>query len=271
MTDIVSYWREFEQTLQAKGLGWALEYAPADLRTARMHRHPYGARLDRLLPADYLAFVKEVGYPVLGFEYYDRQGMSFLPPEPMAVLSPMVHDHDHGFPEETEGEPTMCRHAFFAGYDLSDIHGFALTEDGVWVVEDSSVVEHAGTFTQWLQDELKRLEQEIAEPGFADCTEPDEAADPHRLFGYSLESNFTDRSPYSAADLELSWVEEQVGSPYSYGLIDASGRWRIPMGRRYVEVRPFRDGVAEVRLPAEDGSYGGPWVRIDTEGETVGQ
>ena len=64
----------------AKGLGWALVYAPADLRYPRMATHPHGARLDHLLPADYRAFVKEVGYPVLGFSYYDRQGTTFLPP-----------------------------------------------------------------------------------------------------------------------------------------------------------------------------------------------
>ena len=70
---------------------------------------------------------------------------------------------------------------------------------------------------------------------------------------------------------DRSLVEDQSDCPFSYGLIDGEGRWRIPMGRRYVEVRPFRDGVAEVRLPAEDGSYGGPWVRIDTEGRAVDQ
>ncbi|MBD0841507.1 WG repeat-containing protein [Streptomyces sp. TRM68416] len=123
--------------------------------------------------------------------------------------------------------------------------------------------------TEWLLGELTDVENRIAEPGFADDTDPDEAADPHRLLDYSLEAVLS-RPPYSAADLELNWVEDQSDSPYSYGLIDAEGRWRIPMGRRYVEVRPFRDGVAEVRLPAGDGSYGGPWVRIDTGGETVG-
>ncbi|MEU1573378.1 WG repeat-containing protein [Streptomyces collinus] len=271
MTDIVARWREFEQTLRAKGLGWALEYAPADLRYPRMATHPLGARLDHLLPADYRAFVKEVGYPVLGFSYYDRQGTTFLPPAAMSVLSVEIHDDEHGFPERVEGEPTPCRHAFFAGYDLSDINGFAFAEDGVWVVEDSAAIEYVGSFTEWLLGELTDVENRIAEPGFADDTDPDEAADPHRLLDYSLDVSLFRRPPYSAADLELNWVEDQSDYlSFSYGLIDAEGRWRIPMGRRYVEVRPFRDGVAEVRLPAEDGSYGGPWVRIDTEGETVG-
>ncbi|MFH9655600.1 hypothetical protein ACH4MT_32500 [Streptomyces anulatus] len=271
MTEAVSRWREFEAALEAKGLGWALEYAPADLRWARSTDHPYGARLDHLLPADYRAFVKEVGYPVLGFEYYDSHGTSFLPPEPMAVLSPMVYDPGSGFPQETDGEPTTCRYAFFAGYDLSDIHGFAMAEDGVWVIENGVVVEHAGSFTEWLLGKLNELERHIADPGFGEDTGPDDAADPHRLFDYALEQGFSDRSPYSAADLELSWVEEQAGSPYSYGLIDAEGRWRIPMGQRFISVRPFRDGTAEVILNAEGGSYSGPWTRIGTEGRPVGQ
>ncbi|WP_236242177.1 WG repeat-containing protein [Streptomyces sp. CC228A] len=270
MTDIVSRWRQFEQMLQAKGLGWALDYAPADLRRSRMATHPHGARLDHLLPADYRTFVKEVGYPVLGFSYYDRRGTTFLPPEAMAVLSVEIHDEEHGFPKAVEGEPTPCRHAFFAGYDLSHISGFALAEDGVWVVEDSAAIEYVGSFTEWLEGELIDVEHRIAEPGFGEDADPDEAADPHRLLGYSLEVDLS-RPPHSAADLELNWVEDQSDSPFSYGLIDAEGRWRIPMGRRYVEVRPFRDGVAEVRLPAEDGSYGGPWTRIDTEGRPVDQ
>ncbi|MFF9573393.1 hypothetical protein [Streptomyces sp. NPDC014685] len=185
------------------------------------------------------------------------------------MLSPMVYDPDSGFPQEAEGEPTTCRYAFFAGYDLSDIHGFALAEDGVWVIENAGVVEHAGSFTEWLLSELNRLERHIADPGFGEDTAPDEAGDPHRLFEYSLEHDLFDRSPYSAADLKLSWVEKQAGSPYSYGLIDAEGRWRIPMGQRLISVQPFRDGTAKVILNAEGSSYNGPWTRIDTEGRTV--
>ncbi|MFE7046676.1 hypothetical protein ACFU9X_47220 [Streptomyces atratus] len=107
MAEAVSRWREFEAALEAKGLGWALEYAPADLREARSAHNPYGARLDHLLPADYRAFVKEVGYPVLGFKYYDWHGRSFLPPEPMAVLSPMVYDPDSGGRVQREDEATF--------------------------------------------------------------------------------------------------------------------------------------------------------------------
>ncbi|MFF3788267.1 WG repeat-containing protein [Streptomyces sp. NPDC001933] len=57
--------------------------------------------------------------------------------------------------------------------------------------------------------------------------------------------------------------------PFSYGLIDTEGRWRIPMGQRFIGMRPFRDGTAEVILNTEDGSYGGPWTGIDTQGRSV--
>ena len=111
-------------------------------------------------------------------------------------------------------------------------------------------------------------EHRIAEPGFGKELDPDEAADSHRLLDYSLEVVLS-CPPYSAADLELNWVEDQSDCPFSYGVVDGEGRWRIPMGRRYVEVPPSRDGVAEVRLPAEDGSYGGPWTGIDTQGRSA--
>ena len=84
--DIAARWREFENTLHAKGLDWGLHHAPAQLRHARSTGHPRGARVEHLLPADYRAFVSEVGYPVVGFRYYDRAGISFLPPEVMASM-----------------------------------------------------------------------------------------------------------------------------------------------------------------------------------------
>lgn len=71
VTDAVSRWREFEVLLHDRGLDWALHYAPADLRWARSTRHRFGTQVDHLLPADYLEFVASVGYPVIGFSYYD--------------------------------------------------------------------------------------------------------------------------------------------------------------------------------------------------------
>lgn len=266
---IVDRWREFEAMLNARGLGWGLHYAPADLRWARSHEHAFGVRLDQLLPADYRAFVATVGYPVLGYQYYDREGFSFLPPQAMAALSPYVFDPEHEFLQAVDGAPTTCRHAFFTGYDLSEINGYALASDGVWVIEDSTAVESAGSFTEWLLSELDRQERRI------EGLDVDQVAklraenngedDPHRLLNYSLGGTY-DQAPYSPADLDLSWVEGQDGTPYSYGLVDASGRWRIPLGKRFLKVRPFRDGVAEVIGNVEGSNYSGPWRRIDADG-----
>ena len=61
MNDAVGRWREFERILRERELDWALHYAPAQLRHARSPEHPAGARLEHLQPADYRAFVAEVG------------------------------------------------------------------------------------------------------------------------------------------------------------------------------------------------------------------
>ena len=271
--DIVARWREFESALHERGLGWALHYAPADLRWARSAEHCRGARVDHLLPPDYLAFVAEVGYPVIGLHYYDHAGISFLPPEPMAGLSPYVYERELGFPEPVQGAPTVCRHAFFAGYDLSEISGVALAADGVWLIENSSVVEPVGSFTKWLLGEIAGQEARIADVDAGKAAElfaeNEGENDPHRLLDYSLDQDY-ERDPYSAADLELHWVEEQSGSPHSYGLIDAEGHWRIPMGKKFRSVRPFRSGTAEVIRNVAGSNYGGPWVRIDADGRLVG-
>ncbi|HEV2638764.1 MAG TPA: hypothetical protein VGX23_26690 [Actinocrinis sp.] len=70
--------------------------------------------------------------------------------------------------------------------------------------------------------------------------------------------------------LDLEWVEEQSGSPYSYGLIDTQdGRWRIPLGKQFISVRPFRGGVAEVIPNTAGSNYSGPWRRIDASGRLL--
>nr|BFE80664.1 hypothetical protein GCM10020093_032650 [Planobispora longispora] len=74
--------------------------------------------------------------------------------------------------------------------------------------------------------------------------------DPHRLLDYSLGGSY-DRAPYTAQDLDSAWVESPEGSPYSYGLIDGTGARRIPLGKRFRSVPPFRDGAAEVILDAQ--------------------
>lgn len=188
----------------------------------------------------------------------------------MARLSHDVHDRKFGFPSPVDDGPTVCRHAFFAGYDLSEINGFAFSDDGVWLVEDSTAVEQpAGTFTEWMLAEIDRLEQRVADlddEAVAELLQDNDGeADPHRLLDYSLGGTY-DQAPYSAADLELNWVQQQSGSPYSHGLVDAQGHWRIPLGKDYKSVRPFRDGVAEVIVDTEESTYNGPWHRIDPDG-----
>ena len=108
----IDRWREFEAWLRARGLEWTVNYAPADLRWARSARHPLGSRYEHLLPADYRAFVAAVGYPV--FSHY-QDGFAFLPPEPMAVLSPGVWDPqiDDDLPEPTDTGPATCHRAFY--------------------------------------------------------------------------------------------------------------------------------------------------------------
>lgn len=272
---IVDRWRAFEQLLSDKKLSHTLHYAPKTLRHARSVDHPRGAQLETLLPEGYRRFVAEVGYPVLGFETYDRSTFSFLPPEPMAVVSVQLADEVDGdwrMPKPDADGITRPTLAFFAGYDLSDLHGFAfrLDSDGkepwVWCVEDGAPVEELDSFENWLAGELDRLEAKVAAmPVGGDAESASVGDDPHRLLDYSLDRSYADAA-YSAADLQLAWVEQQIGSPYSYGLIDAEGRYRIPLGKRFLSVRPFRDGVAEVILAGPGASYAGPWRRIDADG-----
>ncbi|GAA0897157.1 hypothetical protein GCM10009557_71620 [Virgisporangium ochraceum] len=273
VTDAVTRWRQFERTVVERGLGRGLGYAPRQLRYARSVEHRHGADVSHLLPADYRAFVAEVGYPVLGFGYYDREGFSFLPPEAMESRSVDLPGPDDEWPEATEGGPTRCLFALFAAWDLSEIEGYAFgPADGadraggpaVWLVENGMAREVAhATFTEWLAGELTRQETRLAD------VSPEWDDDPHRLVDYSVDGGY-DQKPYTAGDLDLVWVERQEGSPYSYGLVDRAGTWLIPLGKRFRSVRPFRDGIAEVILNDPTTSYAGPWSRIRTDGSVVG-
>ena len=124
MSEIVQRWRAFEKLLADRGLGWVLHYAPAHLRWTRRNRHPRGASFSAL-PADYRAFVAEVGYPVVGFSYYDAQGFSLLPSEAMGSISVDLADPADDMPKPRTDGPTTCPYAFFAGFDLADIEGSA--------------------------------------------------------------------------------------------------------------------------------------------------
>jgi hypothetical protein len=286
MIDALGLWRGLERAAGDRGLEWGVNYAPAQLRYARTADHPHGARLEHLLPADYRAFVAELGYPVVGFKYYDRRGISFLPPEAMACISVNLPDPDDEWPEAVEGEPTVCRHAFFAGNDLSDIEGYSFgpSSDGnglvVWLVEGGMPREECGTFSEWLEAEVARLTQHVStfEPAPREQTGADETGadegdgeeyDPHRLLDYSLYGDYS-QAPYTAADLALTWVESDTGSySNSYGLIDATGTWLIPISEEIREVRPFRDGVAEVVLNKVEPGHGVFWSKIRTDGSVI--
>jgi len=270
---VVDRWRAFERALHAKDLAWALHYAPPHLRWARRKRHPRGAELDHLLPPDYRAFVAEVGFPVIGFRYYDHEGISLLPPEPMGVISVDLADPDEQIAEARADGPTRCLHALFAACELSDIVGFSFGPGGgVWLVEDNMAREEVGSFTEWMSRTIDELERKIAaaDPATIEewVAENDGETDPHRLLDYALDGAY-DEPPYAPDDLALSWVEHQDGTPYEYGLIDASGAWRIPMGRTFYSVRPFRGGVAEVIRNEPGSSYSGPWVRIRPDGSAA--
>lgn len=273
--DVVGRWRELERVVRDRELGWGLHHAPADLRYARAEEHALGGRVDHLLPADYRAFVAEVGYPVVGFGYYDRRGISFLPPEAMARLSVDLPDPEDVWPEAVAGQPTPCLHALFAGSDLSEIDGFSFGPGQaggvvVWEVENGMPRKECGTFAEWLDGEVARLAEHATtwtpDPPFEGEEEEEPEEDPHRLLDYSLGGHYG-QAPYSAADLDLHWVESDVHSG-TWGLVDGAGTWLIPLGARFRDVLPFRDGVAEVVL--EDAALDS-WVRIRTDGTLVEQ
>jgi hypothetical protein len=104
---------------------------------------PRGAVVEPLLPDAYRRFVAEVGYPVIGFGYGDRDGLTFLLPSPREVTSIALEDAQRGLPEDAAEAPVRCRFAFFAGWALSDLEGFAFGAAGagepvVWRVEGAA-------------------------------------------------------------------------------------------------------------------------------------
>jgi len=278
---LAAQWRDLELLLEQRGLGWAVHRAPPTLRVARSADHPFGARWSHLVPDDYRAFVAAVGYPVLGFRYYCRDGFSFLPPEHIGAISVNLPDPDETFPTPVNGAPTECRHAFFAGYELSDIEGwsFGPGSDGalaVWLVEGGMPREECGTFSEWLTAEIARLRslvERFSEAEIKELCDEEREEDPHRVIDYSLDKRY-DVPAYSAEDLALHWVESQDGTPYSYGLVHDQRGWVIPMSKRFESVRPFRDGVAEVvpYIPWPSGPMPagkGEWRRLRADGSLI--
>jgi hypothetical protein len=269
MTSLSDTWTALRDALAKVDLDAAASVSPADLVWARGADHPRGSSLPEP-PASYRAFIDAVGgYPMFGLGYYDREGFSFLPPSPMAVISANLPGPDDEWPVALPDAPTPCPFAFFAGYDLSDIEGWAFGPDGkVWEVERGMAREPLGDFEPWmtqlLADALARFQGASEEELQAMRDDVAAESDPHRLWDYSLEG--WPRRPRTDEDRRLHWVCHQAGSPYSYGLIDEEGTWRIPMGKRFMSVRPFAQGTAEVILAGPGSSYSGPWVHIGPDG-----
>jgi hypothetical protein len=57
-------------------------------------------------------------------------------------------------------------------------------------------------------------------------------------------------------------------APRPWHVCDRGG-WLIPLSRRFLGVRPFRGGVAEVIIDGPGASYAGPWTRIRDDGSSV--
>lgn len=181
--DAVAAWRNFEHEMNDAGYGWTIHYAAADLAPADPAFDPM--RIEHLLPEDFLAFTKEVGYPMVGYSYYCRVGFSVLPPAWQATTSMFV--------DGEESDPNDPCGVMFAGQELADVDGwgFRKGEAGIEVhdVEGASLTERvAGSFTEWLTKRLDLLLAYGRDPAnAAEINEGKEQAepDPHRLVDYS--------------------------------------------------------------------------------------
>jgi hypothetical protein len=184
--DPVTRWKRFEESMRSNDLGWSIHYAARHLEPLEAPWEP--AQVEHLIPEDFRAFEKEIGYPMVGVRYYCKRGFSILTPAWRAVLANGV------FWDGEEPDPKEPYGVLFAGFDLADVEGWAFREGGdggieVWSVESSSLDERgAGGFTEWLDQRLAGLEAFVKDPrSAAELTEGREAgeADPHRLIDYS--------------------------------------------------------------------------------------
>lgn len=183
---LVRAWRGLEALLHERGLGFALHYAP---RTLKWDKPPkWAASADELLPSYYLAFVKEVGYPMLGLTLYCDVAWSFLPPAPLRFQS--TECFGKGGEEPTE----RVLAAFFAAYrDLADVTGYAFVAGAagpeVWRARDALAQKRIGPFTPWMNGEIARLTKwakGLSPREIAALEEASEdAEDPHRLIDYA--------------------------------------------------------------------------------------
>jgi hypothetical protein len=254
MKSIVA-WRNLERTLTARGLAWAFHRLPVNLQVARTPEFPLGIQLEHLLPQDYRAFVHEVGYPVVGFSYYCRIGLSILPPTHIETCSTMVADANGGLLKPARTSCPMAHAAFFAGTDLSEIEGWSFAPDGfgkdpvVWVTSRCMLVEAVGTFDCWATTQAARIDAWARALSAADrktLEEKNEGEDdPHRALDYALDSS----EPHNRStkkDRSFHWVCDQSTTPYRWSVIDDDGVWQLKPGQPFDSVGPFVRGSARV-------------------------
>ncbi len=255
--DILKRWASLQTLMKKKGLGWAFHKLDKKLRVARTPEFYKGVVVSHLLPKDYIKFVNRFGYPVIGFSYYCRVGMTFLPPEYMQALSPLVFDRNGNELTPLIESPTQAQYAFFSGQDLAHVRGvaFGRSKNGkisVWSVDGTVQVE-LRSFSEWLNIKIDEItdyitslsKDEIVQLKINDTSE----GDPHRALDYAVydKNNFA----FSKKDLSVYWVEDQSTSPYTYGVVDNKGRWLMPLKNQFFEIAPFRHGRA--RVETNDG------------------
>lgn len=187
--DAIQRWRRFEADMNAADFGWTINYAAGHLVPSEP---PWpDAEIDALLPEDFLAFTRAVGYPMVGYRYYCRMGFSILTPAWQRCHANSV------FLDGDEPDPSDPFGVMFAGQELSDVEGWAFrrTDEGrgngieVWSVDGNLEARVAGSFTEWLTQQLDAFEAHGRDPDHAASIRADHAEghepDPHRLVDYS--------------------------------------------------------------------------------------
>ncbi|MET0405092.1 MAG: leucine-rich repeat domain-containing protein [Cystobacter sp.] len=191
-TDPASAWKRLEkQCLQILGKSAAGAY-PEELEP-RALAFTQDVDPSPLLPPDYLAFVKALGYRWLTT---GDEALAFLPPRWRLHVSQQMGEPERPWPEvraEREAGTHVYRFMMFASHDINDVNGYAFgqSEEGpelvVWQVEDSLPVEECGPFSTWLEAKLGELGEVLEEREAGDDEEEQEEIDePLGLEGESL-------------------------------------------------------------------------------------